>query len=265
MTVEKEWAGVHNLVPHDHPSWAGGTIRDKSVTHLRVVHLEKFGVLSVGLLGASPVKDARANTKNEPFVGMLVHHMRGLDGGSMWHVAQLQEKVDPSAVLCLDGHLIGQVVLSIDIVKDGVIPVCHHIIQCVSRCSPGVRRAIAAESQVNQLIGVPGDSDRRIGLHGLLVQCLDRGESISATIIHIRLGGMNIVRALVTHSRKTRNDLVALSIGNTDGIILVGLVKLDHSRITLSVEDGDALSQLWLNIATVDLVDIHWVLIDGKH
>jgi hypothetical protein len=62
VTVEQEWTRVDYLVPNDHPSWASGTIRNKCITHLRVVQLEKIGAFSVSLLSTGPVKEAGTNT-----------------------------------------------------------------------------------------------------------------------------------------------------------------------------------------------------------
>jgi hypothetical protein len=72
VAVEKEGTRGNNLAPHNHPCRSRRAISDEGISHLRVLHLEQFRTLGVGLLlYTGPVEKARANTKNERLVGVL--------------------------------------------------------------------------------------------------------------------------------------------------------------------------------------------------
>lgn len=86
-----------------------------------------------------------------------------------------------------------------------------------------------------------------------------------STVVDVRLGGADVIRAQISHGRKARNDLVALNVRNANSVIFVRLVELDHGGVALTIEDGDALSKKGLDIAAVNLVNIHRVLVNRKH
>lgn len=157
VAMEQEGPRVHNLVSQNHPRRACGSIGDKRVSHLRIFHLKKFGVLGISLFSAGPVEESGANTQDESFVRVFVHNVGSLDGWGIGHFTQLQQEVDPSTILGLDGNLLCQVIPGVQVVEDRVIPVGHHVIESIARSCPSVRGAPSAQCQVDQLVSVLRD------------------------------------------------------------------------------------------------------------
>lgn len=84
---------------------------------------------NVSFLGTRPIEDARTNTKNETLVGVLMHHMRDFGNRAIGHLTKLEQQIDPGPVLNSDDNLRLQVVLCVDVAKNRISPVSHHIIQ----------------------------------------------------------------------------------------------------------------------------------------
>lgn len=158
-----------------------------------------------------------------------------------------------------------EVILCVDIVEDWVVLVSHHVIQSTTRSRPHVCRANAANSEVDQLVDRLWDGDGRIRLDSSVVQGHDRSRRVSAIVVNIiRLRWSCVLGSLVSHGSETGNNLVTLCVGNMDSVVFLDPVKLDHGGITLTVEDGNALSNLGHNIAAINLVDVHRRLIQAN-
>jgi hypothetical protein len=73
------------------------------------------------------------------------------------------------------------------------------------------------------------------------------------------------LETLVSQGSKAGDNLVSLVGGDSDRVILGSLVELDHSGVSFTVVDGRTFDKYRFNIAAVDFVDVHGMLVNGEN
>lgn len=136
----------------------------------------------------------------------------------------------------------------------------------VARESPcpavGWQSRVLSDVQYESLIGVLGNLKSRVW------GCTSRSErgdggGVLAAIVEDTLGGDEIITSLVCQDTESGDDLIDTSVGNTDDVVSWSLIELHHERDTVAVGEGELVNNLGLNVVTVELIDVQFVVVDG--
>lgn len=136
----------------------------------------------------------------------------------------------------------------------------------VARESPcpavGWQSRVLSDVQHESLIGVVGNLYRRVW------GCASRSErgdggGVLAAKVDNTLGGDEIITSLVGQDTESGNDLIDTGVGNADDVVSWSLIELHHERDTVAVGEGELVNNLRLNVVTVELVDVQFVVVDG--
>lgn len=261
MAVEEPGTRGVDLVSEDHPgsiSLGGGACVTVNVWWVDEVEWISSG-LGIGDRGEVEVTDTRSD--HVELVGVLVDGVRLGNWAS-----DLDDQINPLVHECLNYEIrlgnVGRV-----LVQQWWGPVVTALVvgfdPAESPC-PRVQRLSRALQDVKNVADIGGSSNR--GSWERSSSCwVERNQSseVATSIVH----GSSTEEAsctLVGQDTEARDDLVDTKVRNADLVVTRGLVKLDEEADTVATGNIDLVDNLWNDEATVVLVDVQLVAVDGN-